>query len=450
MAAANYKEKKVFYSPLYFAFLTAAAYAFWYFDQAVFGFAFFGLMIGVTFACCRDLSALLIYPFLFTLVLYKSYNAPYALYVYVLAVVAILIGIVVHTARFRPGKREKGLPLFTFGALALYLAIALSGLLTEWWTVRLFLAVAGLAFLFGLFTVFFSLGIGTDGRDRALNLVMWAVVFASLLAAAEFVTHLLRMESIDVFLEHKILPGETTANQYANLISRALPVYFYLSVSKRKGSFLWLIPVVITVVLVALTNSRATLLMTGLLCIVFTVICIAKSKQKAGWIITLLVFIAAAVAVMVLKMDAVKRLLSVMIDRKFADYHRFELWQKGWEKFLEHPIFGVGFGENMGYGIEGQMSASFVPFWYHNTLVQTIATFGAMGAAAFVFYIVTAVCTVCSVHSRKAYVIGAILLHIFAISLLDIQFYTPQTLVQIAAMILCCRPDQKVKKRFFQ
>ena len=446
VAAERYKERKIFYSPLYFALLTAAAYAFWYFDQAVFGFAFLGLMVGVTFACCRDLSALLIYPFIFTLVLYKTYNTTYALYVYGVAVAAILIGIIVHMVRFRPGKREKGLPLFAFGALALYLAMALSGFLTEWWTVKLFLAVAGLAFLLGLLTVFFSLGVGTDGRERAIRLVMWAVVLASLLSAAEFITHLLRMESIDVFLEHKILPGETAANQYANLMSRALPVYFYLSVSKRKGSFLWLIPVVATVALVALTNSRATLLMTGVLCIVFTVICIAKSKQKAGWVITLLIFIGAAVALMVLKMDTVKKLLSVVIDRKFADYHRFELWQMGWEKFLSHPIFGAGFGDKIGYGIEGEMSASFVPFWYHNTLVQTIATFGAVGAVAFIFYTVTAVYTVRSARSRKAYVIGAIVLHIFAISLLDIQFYTPQTLVQIAALILCCRPVYEVKK----
>jgi len=59
---------------------------------------------------------------------------------------------------------------------------------------------------------------------------------------------------------------------------------------------------------------------------------------------------------------------------------------------------------------------------------------------------VTAVYTVRSARSRKAYVVGAIVLHIFAISLLDIQFYTPQTLVQIAALILCCRPVYEVKR----
>ncbi len=443
VATERYKEKAIFYSPLWFAFLTGAAYAFWFFDLAVFGFAFLAVMIGITFALCRDLSSLLIYPFIFTLVLYKTYYSSYALYVYGAAVAVLLAGIVVHIVRFRPLKREKGLPLFAFGALALYLAIALSGLTTEWWSVKLLLAVAGLAFLLGLLTVLFSLGVGSDSRKRALKLGMWAVVFASVLAAAEFITHLLRMESIDVFLEHKILPGETAANQYANLISRALPVYFYLSISKRKGSFLWLIPVVATVALVALTNSRATLLMTGVLCIVFTVICIVKSKQKAGWIITLLLFIGAAVAVMVLKMDTVKKLLSVVIDRKFADYHRFELWEMGWKRFLQYPIFGAGFGDNIGYGIEGKMSASFVPFWYHNTLVQTIATFGAVGAVAFIFYTISAIYTVRSARLRAAYVLGAIVLHIFAISLLDIQFYTPQTLVQIAALILCCRPSDE-------
>ena len=53
---------------------------------------------------------------------------------------------------------------------------------------------------------------------------------------------------------------------------------------------------------------------------------------------------------------------------------------------------------------------------------------------------------ICLIISGAIILVGAIVLHIFAISLLDIQFYTPQTLVQIAALILCCRSVYEVKK----
>ncbi len=433
----TYREPKLFYSPIYFAVLTAAAYLFWYFDLSFLGFAFLGIMFGVTVAFCRDLAPATIFPFIFTLVLYKTYMNEYALYLYGAALAVLVSGTIIHFVRFRPFRSRGKAHLFTFGALALFLAIALSGMTVPDRPILLILAVAGLALILSIQAVVFGIEVGRDDRDRARKLLLYAVVFASVLAAAEFITHLFRL-GFSEFFANKNLPGETAANQYANLMARSLPVFFYLSVRKKKGSFLWLIPAFLMMGVVALTNSRATILMTAVMVLIAFIVCMVKSKQKVGFLVTFLVLTAAACSVLVIKKDLVQKIFAVVIDRGLNDYHRFELWEMGWNKFLQYPIFGIGLGDQIGYGIEGPMSASFVPFWYHNTFVQTLASFGAVGGVALLLFLGSMFFTTFSAKESRATTAGCILLFILAVSMLDIHFYTPQTLWQLTTLTIPC------------
>ena len=401
------------------------------------GFTVLGIAFGVTVALCRDLAPAVIFPFIFTLTLYKTYMNEYALYLYGVALVVLVAGVVVHLVRFRPFRGRGKAHFFTFGALALFLAVALSGLTVQGRPILLILAVAGLMLLLSFQTVVLGVSIGRDDRSRARSLVLLAVTLASLLAAAEFTTHLFRL-GFGEFFANKNLPGETAANQYANLMARSLPVFFYLSVGKRKGSFLWLIPTFVMLGVIALTNSRATILMTAITVVVAFIVCMVKSKQKIGFLITFLALTAAACSVLIIKKDLVGKVFAVIIDRGLNDYHRFELWEMGWKKFLQYPVFGIGLGDQIGYGIEGPMSASFVPFWYHNTFVQTLASFGAVGGVGLILFLTSMFYTAFSAKEGKATVAGCVLLFILAVSMLDIHFYTPQTLWQLTTLTIPC------------
>lgn len=433
----RYKEIKFFYSPIYFILLTAVTYVCWYFDMAYVGFSVLGIAFGVTTALCRDPAPTVIFPFIFTLTLYKTYMNEYALYLYGAAIAVLLAGFIIHLVRFKPFKTSGKAHFFTFGALALFIAIALSGLTVPDRPVLLILAIAGLMLILSLQLIVFGASIGRDDRGRARSLLLLAVVMASMLAAAEFITHLFRL-GFSEFFANKNLPGETAANQYANLIARSLPVFFYLSVKKRKGSFLWLLPAFVTIGVIALTNSRATILMTAIMVLIAFIVCMVKSEQKVAYLITFLVLVAAACSVFFIKKDLVQKIFAVVIDRGLKDYHRFELWEMGWKKFLQYPIFGIGLADQIGYGIEGPMSASFVPFWYHNTFVQTLASFGAVGGVGLVLFLVGMFYTAFSAKDRRAYTAGCILLFILAVSMLDIHFYTPQTLWQLTVLTIPC------------
>ena len=442
----KYEEIKFFYSPAYFILLTVFAYVCWYFDISYIGFAVLGAAFGVTAALCRDLTPTLIFPFLFTLVLYKTYMNDYAIYLYVGAGMVLIGGIITHLIRFRPFKGMKKLPFFAYGAMALFLAVALSGIGAPNRSVAFTFAVAGLALILSFQTIVLGFSVGKDKRDRALSFLLLAVVLASLLAAAEFITHLFRL-GFSEFFANKNLPGETAANQYANLMARSLPVFFYLSIRKKKGSFLWLIPTFVMLGIVALTNSRATILMTAITVIIAFIVCMIKTKQRGAYLATFLILTAAACSVLIIKKDIVQKVFYVVIDRGLNDYHRFELWEMGWKKFLQYPVFGIGLGDQIGYGIEGPMSASFVPFWYHNTFVQTLASFGAVGAVGLILFLTSMFYTAFSAKEGKAYTAGCILLFILAVSMLDIHFYTPQTLWQLTVLTVpCYRFFSKEKK----
>ena len=430
-------EIRFFYSPVYFLIATVFTYVCWYFDLAIVGFSALGIGYGITVALSKDLSSTLIFPFVFTLALYKTYSSDHAPYIYVAALFVLVAGVIIHLFRFRPFQGRGRAHFFTFGAAALFFAVAVSGVFAPERSVSLSLAVGGLAALLFFQTVLLGLSIGTSDKERARSLLLYAVVFASFLAAGEFITHLFRL-GFNEFFSNKNLPGETAANQYANLMARSLPVFFYLSIGKKKGAHFWLVPAFLMIGVIALTNSRATLLMTAATVLVAFVVCTIKSKERKGFLLTFLVLSALSLTFLLTQKELVKKIFAVVIERGIDDYHRFELWETGWKMFLRHPVFGAGLGDRIGYGIEGPMSASFVPFWYHNTFVQTLASFGLVGAAGLILFLTSMFYTTFSAKDGKAFTAGFILLFILAVSMLDIHFYTPQTLWQMTVLTVPC------------
>lgn len=451
MFKGEYREIKFFYSPLYFALLGGLSFILWLVDLithgangAVIGFTVLFVMLGVNFALCRDLSSTIIFPFIIPLAVYKTAMTSYGLYLYGIGVALLAVGVIIHLIRFRPFTQVfKTKPrLFTIGMLVFFVAIIISGITVHERATLAVLAITGVILLIMVASLANSVNLGIDGAERTLDLAIVAVITASLLASAQFVAQIATPETFTKFFAEKSLSGQASPNQYANLMARSLPVLFYLSAKKKKWSFLWVIPTFLMLGLIALTNSRATILFVAIFTVCAVVVCMIKTPRKIAWIVTFAVLCALAIGVIAIKGDLFKKIFSVTLDRKFSDSERFDVWALGWKRFTLYPIFGTGFD----YDMSGIVHSRFSVYYYHNTLVQTLASMGIVGCFAFGFYMFSGTKTILDTKNVKAYVIGIILALIFVISLLDIHFYSPQSLWQEVTLVMCCYAIKPPKK----
>ncbi len=408
-------------------------YLFWLFDLAVIGLSVLAVLFSVTLAVFRDPTPGVILPFICTLTIHTAYYAPYAPYLYGIAGAVLFLGIVIRLVRFPPCKR--GLSPFALATGILLLSLCLSGL-GAGTAAPIRLVVIGLALFIFTQTLFC--------KTADPSFVLYAVCLASLLAAAQFITLLFQIGP-EAFFATKNLPGATSANQYANLMARSLPVLFFLSVGRKKGSFLWLVPTFFLLAVIALSNSRATILVSALTVICAFVRCVIKSPRRGAFLLTFFL-LAILSLLLVLQRGVAEKVFAVIMERKLNDYHRFELWQAGLSKFLRYPLFGAGLADNMGVGINDS-TPSFAPFWYHNTFVQALASFGAFGLLALLVFLSVALFTAFSSRDRRGAVAGCIFLLILAISMLDVHFYTPQTLWQTATLIAPFSAKKIFKRR---
>ena len=298
MFKGEYKEIKFFYSPLYFALLGGVTFLLWLVDMitqsangAVIAFTLLFVLLGVNFALCRDLSSTVIFPFVIPLAVYKTAMTSYGLYFYGVGIALLAIGVVIHIIRFRPFTQVfKTKPrLFTIGTLVFFFAIIISGITVHERETLVVLAITGIILLLSLESLANSVNMGRDGAERTLNLAMVAVITASLLATAQFVAQIATPETFTKFFAEKSLSGQASPNQYANLMARSLPILFYLSAKKKKWSFLWLIPTLLMLGVIALTNSRATILFVAIFTVGAVVVCMIKTPRKIAWIVTFVV-----------------------------------------------------------------------------------------------------------------------------------------------------------------
>jgi O-antigen ligase len=97
---------------------------------------------------------------------------------------------------------------------------------------------------------------------------------------------------------------------------------------------------------------------------------------------TLIIAFFALIAVIIL-WKKITGILGDYINRGFDDNGRFEMYLHGLKNFLSHPIFGGGFYSS--YATE-HMFIHFLPYRYHNTLIQMLATCGIFGFSSYLFH----------------------------------------------------------------
>ncbi len=146
---------------------------------------------------------------------------------------------------------------------------------------------------------------------------------------------------------------------------------------------------------IIITGSRGGYLstMAGLsVFAVFSLIAILKGMPGRSWQVTLgAVILAAHVGAGIFYLISQERTLEARAGRLFDEKDaRIELWQAAIQQFKTSPVVGTGSGTYLYYGRQHRAPHIIAdPVYAHNDYLQLLAEFGVIGAAAFLFFLVS-------------------------------------------------------------
>jgi len=168
-------------------------------------------------------------------------------------------------------------------------------------------------------------------------------------------------------------------NDLASTLALGIPLAWYLAFTSRKG--LWLnrlyIPCALTAAL--LTASRGGLV-TVVISMGFPLLAMPSISRRAKIALVVMVTICAGSVVYFWSDISVGRLSTILDQLSARDMNgRVEIWQRGFEVFLDNPLLGVGagaFGATVVGGVGAELAA-------HNSYLGVLVEHGLIGLVCF-------------------------------------------------------------------
>ena len=412
--------------PLYVAFFVIIGHVFSFENYAI---LFIGVPTCAGFIVCKDLkffiSPLLSFYFVFSkqsLTSEAFYNTS-SLIFYVLSIIALLSCIGIH---FIVHRKEVKIRNFTKSYLS-------RGLL---FVAGLFM-LNGLSnisnynasnFIFGLLIVisfilpYFLFSINLEIDKKTKSYLLYILVLVSVIVMVQLLSLYLSNKVIINGVIHKayIDLGWGVSNNIGALLTMLMPIHFYCA-ARSKNSLPFYVTGLVTYVFVLLSLSRTSILFATpilILCLLF--LCIYNHKRRRQIRLYTVVFITGVIFVSIFLRDVIDKAFDEIIRVGLDDNGRFEYYKDGLEKFFNNPLFGAGFGNSHGTNDRFVISA---PEYFHNTIVQILASCGVIGFGAYVYHRVQTVKLFVKERSPYAFFMGMSILALLLTSLLDIHLF---------------------------
>lgn len=155
----------------------------------------------------------------------------------------------------------------------------------------------------------------------------------------------------------------------------------YLS-TKEKFGWIYFIVALIQYVCIVLSFSRGGIIfgaVSGVLALIFAVI---KAPNRKRALISVGIIAALAIILYLIFMDKINAIIGSLLERGMGTSGRTDLYLEAWQRFKEHPLFGVGLGY-VGNNFDINIMSM---YWFHSTLFQVIGSMGLIGLAAYVYF----------------------------------------------------------------
>ena len=412
-------------------------------------FLFGGLMVlslcAACFVCC-DLRFLImpVISFIFLVPLEHSPNVPYHSRFYIeplpltllIVLAVLLIGCLVwfcvrnrHIAKRVPYARPVFLSMAVFCG-----ALFLNGAFSSYYTVAD--TVYPVSFALSLLLIYALFAAYTRFDDTAFDYFMSCLVGAGLLICAElllaYLTGGVRFEDGRVVKESVML-GWGVWTAIGGMLAFLMPACFYFAYAHRRGWIFFLLGL-LEYGCILLSQSRGGLLAgSAVLALCLLRLCLGGPNRRQNRIFTA-VLAAAGLGVAALFSRPLIGVVQNYLASGLDDNGRFDLWRRGWENFLDYPVFGAGFYNSL---INEDWPKEVYPYLYHNTVIQLMASGGVVALGAYLWH---RFCTLrLALHRpnvRKTFLaLGILALLLF--SLLDVLFFNTYPTIIYALMLLC-------------
>ena len=387
------------------------------------GILIFTVLLGLFI--CDDLK-FLISPLFFFIFMFSEksvssdrfFGKPYLIAMIVLGAI-ILISFVLHFILYRKKlffKDFKSSKLL-FGIIILSVSFLLNG----------FLSVSGfhyqnivfaLSLVACLFFVFFIFTINLKRSEELKNYIFYVMLLTSFLLTIQlFLGFINQIKIVDgQIVKESILFGWGMWNNMGGMLAFLLPAHFYFACTIKRYGFVFYLTGLISFVAIALTLSRSSLLTAVIIiiaCIAFS--CFVGCNKLQNRIFTILLILVSVALILILR-EKILALLGDIVNRGFDDNGRFKIYAYGLLSYTANPLFGRGFYSP--FKLEHEF-ISFLPFRYHNTIIQMMASCGTVGLVAYLWHRIETIRLIIKKRNKYSLFIGLSIISLVLCSLLD-------------------------------
>ena len=269
---------------------------------------------------------------------------------------------------------------------------------------------------------FFIFSINLKIDKKTVNYLIYVLLIVSLILAIELIY--LYSTSVKIengrILKYTIDLGWGVSNNIGGILAMLMPIHFYCAF-KSKFSVPFFISGIGCFILVILSMSRTSIMVSTfilILCLGF--LCVYKHKNSTVNRLSVIVFLLLVAMALIFFEDKLDRAFDEIIDLGLDDNGRKEYFEDGINKFLSHPIFGMGFGNSHGVNDKFVIAA---PEFFHNTIIQMLASCGILGFLAYAFHRYQTVKLFVSHRTPLSFFLGMSVLTLLLTSLLDIHLF---------------------------
>lgn len=354
-------------------------------------------------------------------------------------------------------KREQALGFLVLGGAFLLSGIGSPKYLETFWKNILVAVIEFLGFFFLYF--FFSATVNWEKVKK--EYFFWIGLIVALVVVGE-VAHLYCTNNVLVdgsIKRGNIWTGWGTYNNVACVIVLGIPCAIYLSLNRKCGYVFILLSAILLSATFA-TGSRTACLIALLVFFAGHIVAFVCNKDKRQYIpLAVLVVVGAGIGLCFFQEELtqlfakIPHIIKPSVDGgvDWNDSNRINMYKKGWEYFLQYPIFGdsfypSGWAPELPWHVES-FESNFPPRW-HNTVIQMLASCGGVGFFAYAFHRFQTVKTLLKRKNITTTFIAITVLSLLAMSMLDCHLFNvgPTLFYSLALAFIEFLPKERKEK----
>ncbi len=297
-----------------------------------------------------------------------------------LSILVFLFSFARFAYRHRKAERRLASPLW-IGILAWVATVLLAGIFSSPVYGKDLLFALGVASSIGVIYLLFSL-YGHRTREEAEHF-LYCLMLSGIVVVLELLLAYATTVQFNglVPVKESVMLGWGFWTQIGAYLALALPASLYFARSHKRGG-LYLATGALLFLGIILATARGGMLFGGLILLACLLLLVTGGKNKGQNRIVCAVVLGLGLIGVLLLSGKIFAFLSEFLRFGLGDNGRFELYRLALQSFLRAPLFGVGYYDS---GIVSPWVQT-NPHLYHNTLLQMLASGGALGALAYLFH----------------------------------------------------------------